>query len=122
MPVARTLPLEEWRPAMELLASGRARGKLLLLPDARGAAARRVRATLLHRWMVTSEQSEIIGVSCERNIEARIGLRHGTPEGGSLPDPGKIASDGGVWRQVTRGEHPHRRQRKHRDDIGGGEF
>jgi NADPH:quinone reductase-like Zn-dependent oxidoreductase len=32
IPIARTFPLDEWRAAMDLSLSGRARGKLLLLP------------------------------------------------------------------------------------------
>ena len=32
IPIARTFPLEEWRDAMEISMSGKASGKLLLLP------------------------------------------------------------------------------------------
>jgi NADPH:quinone reductase-like Zn-dependent oxidoreductase len=32
IPIARTFPLEQWREAMEISMSGKARGKLLLLP------------------------------------------------------------------------------------------
>lgn len=31
-PIARTFPLEQWREAMEISMSGKASGKLLLLP------------------------------------------------------------------------------------------
>ncbi len=34
IPVARTFPLEAWREAMEISVSGKAGGKLLLLPVA----------------------------------------------------------------------------------------
>ncbi len=33
VPVARTFSMEEWRPALELCRTGRAHGKLLILPD-----------------------------------------------------------------------------------------
>jgi NADPH:quinone reductase-like Zn-dependent oxidoreductase len=32
IPIARTFPLEQWREAMEISMSGKASGKLLLLP------------------------------------------------------------------------------------------
>ena len=38
IPIARTFPLEQWRPAMEISVSGKASGKLLLVPSSRGAA------------------------------------------------------------------------------------
>lgn len=39
IPIARTFALEDWREAMELSTSGRAGGKLLLVPSARPSAA-----------------------------------------------------------------------------------
>ncbi|GGP26824.1 hypothetical protein GCM10010971_26430 [Silvimonas amylolytica] len=33
IPVARTFPLKEWRAALEISLSGKARGKLILIPD-----------------------------------------------------------------------------------------
>ncbi len=39
IPVARTFPLDDWRTALEISESGRARGKLVLLPDASTAPA-----------------------------------------------------------------------------------
>jgi NADPH:quinone reductase-like Zn-dependent oxidoreductase len=39
IPVARTLPLTSWRTALEISQTGRARGKLVLLPSARTASA-----------------------------------------------------------------------------------
>ncbi len=38
IPIARTLPLEQWRAAMELSVSGKARGKLLLVPKPNNGA------------------------------------------------------------------------------------
>lgn len=38
IPIARTFPLEQWREAMEISMSGKARGKLLLLPTTASTA------------------------------------------------------------------------------------
>jgi hypothetical protein len=38
IPIARTFPLEQWREAMEISVSGKASGKLLLVPTAPSTA------------------------------------------------------------------------------------
>ena len=40
MPIARIFALEEWPEALDINLSGRARGKLVILPAATGTASR----------------------------------------------------------------------------------